>query len=114
MVRRSRAPSYRKGSPPAMRIPPVPKYQSYRFVVKESLRLAYGVPFRSARVSQTEAMTYDNYVIPPGTRVSQSSYFVSMDPSIFSDPRTFNPDRWIEAAERGHPLFIMPDAYEIV
>jgi hypothetical protein len=39
-------------------------------VINEALRLSYGVAFRSARVCPTEAMVYQNYVIPPGVSLS--------------------------------------------
>jgi cytochrome P450 len=36
--------------------------------------------------------------------MSMSSYFVHMDSTIFPDPETFNPDRWVEAAKKGENL----------
>ncbi|PHH91254.1 hypothetical protein CDD83_1171 [Cordyceps sp. RAO-2017] len=73
-------------------------------VVSESLRLSYGLVTRSPRVATEEALFYKSYVIPPGTPISSSSYFVHMDSTIFPDPEQFNPDRWVLAAERGENL----------
>ncbi|KAF9888642.1 hypothetical protein FE257_008400 [Aspergillus nanangensis] len=69
-------------------------------VIRESLRISHPVIVRSARVA-AHATMYKDVVIPPGTPVSQSIYFVSMDPLIFPSPEIFNPDRWIEAAANG-------------
>ncbi|KAL4874475.1 cytochrome P450 [Aspergillus karnatakaensis] len=66
-------------------------------VVRESLRLAHPAILRSSRVA-AEPVMYKDIAIPSGTPISQSIYFVSMDPDIFPDPETFNPDRWIDAA----------------
>lgn len=38
------------------------------------------------------------------TPVSQSTYFVHTDPSIFPDPHYFDPERWIKAAQQGVAL----------
>ncbi|KAL4744321.1 hypothetical protein BDW72DRAFT_212832 [Aspergillus terricola var. indicus] len=73
-------------------------------VVNEALRLSHGLSIRSPRIAPTEAVAYRDYVIPAGTPVGMSSYFVHMDPSIFPDPNSFNPNRWIEASERGDNL----------
>ncbi|KAJ5682420.1 cytochrome P450 [Penicillium macrosclerotiorum] len=66
-------------------------------VIKESLRLSHGVTMRTPRVSPTDPLTYNGLVIPPGTPLSQSTYFVLSDPTLFPDPYTFQPDRWIES-----------------
>ncbi|KAJ5213267.1 hypothetical protein N7449_000436 [Penicillium cf. viridicatum] len=73
-------------------------------VVNEGLRLSHGMTARLARVSPTEPMLYKDWVIPAGTPVSQSNYFVHMDPTIFPEPEKFDPERWIRAADKGEYL----------
>lgn len=59
---------------------------------------------RFPRVAPNETLQYKDYVIPPWTPVSTSLYFVHMNRDIFPEPEKFNPERWIEAAEKGEPL----------
>ncbi|KAJ5826070.1 hypothetical protein N7474_003208 [Penicillium riverlandense] len=73
-------------------------------VVNEGLRLAHGMTARLARISPTDPLFYKDWVIPAGTPVSQSNYFVHMDSTLFPDPGTFDPERWIRAAEKGEYL----------
>ncbi|KAI0202891.1 hypothetical protein F4808DRAFT_449551 [Astrocystis sublimbata] len=73
-------------------------------VVKESIRLSYGPVTRLPRVAAEETLRYGKYTIPPGTPVSQISYFVHTNKDIFPEPFSFNPDRWVEAVRRGFPL----------
>ncbi|GFF31299.1 trichodiene oxygenase [Aspergillus udagawae] len=73
-------------------------------VIAESLRLSTGIANRSARVAPTEALVYKGYTIPPGTPVSETNYFVLMDPEIFPDPHAFDPERWMRAAAKGQRL----------
>ncbi|EMD86820.1 hypothetical protein COCC4DRAFT_63008 [Bipolaris maydis ATCC 48331] len=73
-------------------------------VVKESIRLSYGPLARLPRVFVDETLQYSKYSIPPGTPVSQSTYFVHNNPEIFPNPLKFAPERWVEAAEQGIPL----------
>ncbi|KAF3482546.1 benzoate 4-monooxygenase cytochrome P450 [Arthroderma uncinatum] len=72
--------------------------------INESLRLSHALVLRLPRAARNESLAYKDFVIPPGTPVSQSSYFVHMDPTIFPDPDTFDPERWIRATERGERL----------
>ncbi|OHX00767.1 cytochrome p450 [Colletotrichum incanum] len=73
-------------------------------IVKEAIRLSYGPITRLPRVFTHETLQYKDHAIPPGTPVSQSTYFVHTNPKCFADPFTFNPDRWVEAAKAGFPL----------
>ncbi|KAJ5296670.1 uncharacterized protein N7443_007563 [Penicillium atrosanguineum] len=79
-------------------------------VISESLRLAHSTTLRFPRVAPNKTRMYKNYIIPPGTPVSQSIYFVHMDPDIFPEPNTFTPDRWLEASQKGERLdrFLVP------
>ncbi|PYH87680.1 benzoate 4-monooxygenase cytochrome P450 [Aspergillus ellipticus CBS 707.79] len=73
-------------------------------VVSESLRLSYGLIMRLPRVAPTETLQYQGYVLPPGTPLSTSTWFVHRNPTIFPDPDRFDPERWIQAAARGENL----------
>ncbi|KAI9928681.1 hypothetical protein ASPWEDRAFT_180261 [Aspergillus wentii DTO 134E9] len=78
-------------------------------VINESLRMSHSVSIRLPRVAPTP-IEYKDYTIPPGTPVSQILYFMHTDPSIFPDPHTFNPSRWINASDKGERLtkFLVP------
>lgn len=38
------------------------------------------------------------------TPVSQSTYFVHTDPTVFPNPHSFDPDRWTRAAKENFAL----------
>ncbi|KAJ5160940.1 uncharacterized protein N7482_007944 [Penicillium canariense] len=69
--------------------------------VQESLRLSHGPAIRLPRVSNDKALTYGDYIIPPGTPVSLCTVLVHLDPSIFPDPHLFDPERWVRASKEG-------------
>ncbi|KAL4897326.1 cytochrome P450 [Aspergillus ambiguus] len=73
-------------------------------VILEFLRLSTGISSRSPRIAPAEALVYKGYVIPPGTLVSETNYFILMDPNIFPDPHAFDPERWMRAAAKGERL----------
>ncbi|KAJ5665071.1 uncharacterized protein N7477_007519 [Penicillium maclennaniae] len=73
-------------------------------VISEILRVSTGIASRSPRVAPSETLIYKNYLIPPGTPVSETNYFVLMDPAIFPNPHVFDPERWLRAAAKGERL----------
>lgn len=67
-------------------------------VIRETLRLFAPLPGSEPR-SLSTATTIDGYVIPPRTVVSISPYALHRNPSVFKDPLSFNPDRWLDASQ---------------
>ncbi|KAL4881774.1 cytochrome P450 [Aspergillus karnatakaensis] len=74
-------------------------------VINEAVRLSHGLTIRTPRIAPNETLKYEDYIIPakahPLPRISMSSYFVHMDPAIFPNPTSFNPNRWEETRKRG-------------
>ncbi|KAJ5696827.1 hypothetical protein N7536_007239 [Penicillium majusculum] len=66
-----------------------------RVVVKESLRFSHGAPGRLPRVVPSSGATLCGQYLPPGTLVSLSHYVYNTDSSVFPDPKTFRPERWL-------------------
>lgn len=64
-------------------------------VIKEALRLGYGVPGRLPRVSPDAPLQFNEWVIPAGTPISLSSTLIHHDESIFPESYSFKPERWI-------------------
>ncbi|KAL4885918.1 cytochrome P450 [Aspergillus karnatakaensis] len=64
-------------------------------VINEALRVATPIMTRMPRVAPDETLAYKNYVIPPGTPMSSSSYLIHRNATIFPNPEQFDPDRWI-------------------
>jgi len=73
-------------------------------VIQEGLRLSLGVVTRLPRIAPIETLHYpdpNGYSIPPGTTVSQSSYMVHTNPTIYPSPMTFDPSRWLPSSSGG-------------
>ena len=79
-------------------------------VIAEALRVGYGVVSRLARAPH-EPLVYSSmdrygkpveYIVPPGTPVGMSSYFVHRDPKIFPSPEEFRPERWLDSSGARH------------
>lgn len=70
----------------------------------EILRISHGVMHRLQRVCPNQAIQYKDHTIPPGTPISMSSAMIHNDPSIFPEPRTFKPERWLPLDTTGARL----------
>ncbi|KAK4447336.1 cytochrome P450 [Podospora aff. communis PSN243] len=64
-------------------------------VVKEGLRLSYGVIGRLPRVVPRGGATFNDFYFPEGTVVGMSSYLLHRNPDVFPNPTAFEPERWI-------------------
>ena len=63
-------------------------------VINEGLRISYGTVHRLQRVHPDTALTFQDWVIPPGTPVGMSPIDLHNDPAVFPEPRKFDPSRW--------------------
>ncbi|GAB0100393.1 uncharacterized protein DMENIID0001_164260 [Sergentomyia squamirostris] len=73
-------------------------------VIKETLRLYPPVPC-FARVT-TENIKIGNLIVPPGVILHTSAYALHRNPEIFTDPDTFNPERFINATDNPNYAFV--------
>lgn len=69
-------------------------------VVLEGLRVSSSVAGRLPRINTREAIMYGKYSIPPGTPVSMTQKLTHDNPDIFTDPRSFRPERWSDPTQR--------------
>lgn len=78
-------------------------------VIKEGIRLSWGVSSRLPRISRTPVQ-YQNQVIPAGTVISMNNNDVLMDPEIFPEPERFIPERWLAGDGKNQSLdrFFVP------
>ncbi|KAJ3991848.1 cytochrome P450 [Lentinula boryana] len=75
--------------------------------IKEALRFSIGVCHPLPRIvgASTEI---GGYRIPSGTVVEMSPVFLHMNPDVFPDPYTFNPDRWLTGSTSEMVLDLAP------
>lgn len=64
--------------------------------IDEALRLAPPVAANLIRRTPPGGFTViDGEVVPPNTNVSISAYTAHRDPTVFEDPETYQPERWL-------------------
>jgi hypothetical protein len=63
--------------------------------IKETLRISSLVTERLAMLEPEEVLTFNEWVIPPGTPITMSLCSVHNDTKIFPSPRKFDPGRFI-------------------
>lgn len=64
-------------------------------VVKEAIRIHPSVGMMLARTVPTGGATLCGYKIPPGTEVGMNPWVLHRDPTVFTEPDEFLPERWI-------------------
>ena len=70
-------------------------------VIKEGLRLSFGVPGRLPRMIEKDEAVFNGYSVPRGTIVGMSSWLMHRDPNVFPNPDSFEPARWLDPATVG-------------
>ena len=77
-------------------------------VIKEGLRLSYGVVSRMPRVSPILPITYKSWTITLGTPVSMSTMSIHDNASIFPSPSNFQPERWLQPNAAELQKYLVP------
>ena len=80
-------------------------------VIYEALRLSNGVSMRLSRIDPEKPIVYTgkhngksySYTLPPGTPISMTGILIHYNLEYFSDPLTFDPERWMPNPP-AHPL----------
>lgn len=88
-----------KAIPTLSETPPSHSLQQLPFltaVVKETSRLVPGAFCRLGRIAPDEDLRCGSYNFPAGTIISMTSWLMHNDPSIFQDPESFQPQRWLD------------------
>lgn len=71
-------------------------------VLNETLRHSYGVLHRLSRVQPDRTLQFNEWTIPAGTPVGTTPLFLHEDPTMFPNPRVFDPQRWLNASKSQH------------
>ncbi|KAL8789417.1 MAG: hypothetical protein Q9213_001174 [Squamulea squamosa] len=64
--------------------------------ITEALRIGYGVSHRLQRVFPDTVLKHGDIAIPTMTAVSMTTVLIHDNPSLFPEPRTFKPERFID------------------
>ncbi|KAK4157148.1 eukaryotic translation initiation factor 5 [Chaetomidium leptoderma] len=71
-------------------------------IVMEGLRCFPAIPMSLPRYVPPGGRTIDDFFVPGGTTVSCQAYSVQkMDQTVFPDPNTFKPERWLDQPNKG-------------
>ena len=96
-----------KAIPDASNPPPLRTLEQIPYlgaIVLETLRMFPGVAHRLQRIFPDRSLQYKKWCIPSGTPVSMSTLFIHNNPSIYPDPFTFRPERWLPLHTEGQRL----------
>lgn len=82
----------------------IPKLKYTERVLRESMRL-YPPAWTIGRQALADYAIDSRYVIPRGSIILMSQYVMHHNPRYFSDPDTFDPDRWTKEFKSALPRF---------
>ncbi|TGO83795.1 hypothetical protein BPOR_0592g00050 [Botrytis porri] len=77
-------------------------------VVKESMRVYTIVPGALPRIVPDGGVVVDGHFIPAGTSISQTTYSLHYNASIFPSPEKFDPERWLRDEEKALEKYFAP------
>ena len=70
-------------------------------VILEALRMIPAISHRQQRICLEKDIGYKEWVIPAA---GMTIFMLHQEPSIFPDPYTFNPERWLPLETKGKGL----------
>jgi cytochrome P450 len=76
-------------------------------VIKEGLRLGYGIAGRSARIAQDVSLRCGEWITPPGTPVSMTIPLTHHNEALFPDSHRFDPERWLTPTSRNLEKYLV-------
>ncbi|KAI9721628.1 MAG: hypothetical protein M1828_005119 [Chrysothrix sp. TS-e1954] len=77
-------------------------------IIKEGLRLSYGVMHRLPHCFPDKTIQYKEWIIPAGTPVGMSSYMMHNEASVYERPQVFRPERWLESTNPLMEKYLVP------
>ncbi|KAL3477782.1 cytochrome P450 [Aspergillus californicus] len=77
-------------------------------VIKETLRLYTPTPALLPRTVPLDGFTVDGHFLPGGTIIFLSLYLIHHNPALFSEPKTFRPERWLEGEGKEAEQYYVP------
>ncbi|KAK3329992.1 cytochrome P450 [Apodospora peruviana] len=70
-------------------------------VLMEGMRMSPALGTRLQRIAPDRDLVYDGrWRIPAGTPVGMTTLFMHMDEKLYKNPRTFDPERWVDPEAR--------------
>lgn len=69
--------------------------------IKETLRVSSLITERLTFYEPEETLTFNGWILPPGTPIGMSLDELNHDANVYDSPRLFNPDRWLRIRKEG-------------
>lgn len=79
-------------------------------VIKEGLRLSFGIMHRLPRCSPDVPLRYKSFTIPRGTPVGMSAYLMHIVEDVYPEPFSFRPERWLGDIDPRMNRYLVPFA----